>query len=222
MYVHNRVQRIRQTTKPEQWHYVHTEDNPADLASRSVPASLLAKTTWFTGPHFLMNTPNESEQAQPFSKAECFQRFSSLSSLIQGIAFLIHNAKSHIHFKRTDKCKGWHKCDLPRTPEELSQAKEIIIGTVQKRAFPKEFKALMMNEPVHPSSNLLHLSPILQNNLICLGDRLKNANLDIGETNPIILPKDNHVSLLFVRHYHSQVQHQGRHLKEGALRAAGF
>ncbi|XP_028822925.1 uncharacterized protein LOC114778148, partial [Denticeps clupeoides] len=248
VYVHNRVQRIRQTTKPEQWHYVRTEDNPADLASRSVPASLLAKTTWFTGPQFLMNTPNESEQAQPFDlvepeldvnvrtqvrsyvtelreknlKAESFQRFSSLSSLIRAISFLIHNARSHIHSKRTEKCKGWHKCDLPRTPEELSQAKEIIIGAVQKRAFPKEFKALMMNEPVHPSSNLLHLSPILQNNLICLGGRLKNANLDIGETNPIILPKDNHVSLLFVRHYHSQVQHQGRHLTEGALRAAGF
>lgn len=36
VYVHNRVQRIRQTTRPEQWHYVCTENNPADHASRSV------------------------------------------------------------------------------------------------------------------------------------------------------------------------------------------
>ena len=53
VYVHNRVQRIRQTTNPEQWHYVRTEDNPADIASRSVPASRLTQTMWFSGPTFL-------------------------------------------------------------------------------------------------------------------------------------------------------------------------
>lgn len=53
VYVHNRVQRIRQSTKPEQWFYIPTEHNPADLASRSVQASRLAETTWLTGPAFL-------------------------------------------------------------------------------------------------------------------------------------------------------------------------
>lgn len=38
VYVHNRVHRIRQTTSPEQWHYVSSEQNPADLATRSIPA----------------------------------------------------------------------------------------------------------------------------------------------------------------------------------------
>ena len=54
VYVHNRVQRIRQSTRPDQWHYVPTpEHNPADHASRGVPASQLTSTSWFTGPPFL-------------------------------------------------------------------------------------------------------------------------------------------------------------------------
>lgn len=62
VYVHNRVQRIRQSSKPEQWHYVHSEENPADHASRSLPASHLAQTTWFAGPSFLRSPPTGKAQ----------------------------------------------------------------------------------------------------------------------------------------------------------------
>ena len=47
------VQPIRKFTKPEQWHYVCTTQNPADHATRFVPAAKLASTTWLTGPSFL-------------------------------------------------------------------------------------------------------------------------------------------------------------------------
>ncbi|XP_055505290.1 uncharacterized protein LOC129705648 [Leucoraja erinacea] len=57
VYVHNRVRPIRQTTRPEQWHYVPTDQNPVDFATRSVSASQLANTSWFTGPAFLHKPP---------------------------------------------------------------------------------------------------------------------------------------------------------------------
>ncbi len=53
VYVHNRVQRIRQFSKPKQWRYIPTEHNPADIASRSIHASKLVESTWLTGPEFL-------------------------------------------------------------------------------------------------------------------------------------------------------------------------
>lgn len=52
--VNNRVQRIRQSSHPSQWRYVATENNPADLGSRSVPASQLQGTSWLMGPRFLL------------------------------------------------------------------------------------------------------------------------------------------------------------------------
>ncbi|XP_040077158.1 uncharacterized protein LOC120849101 [Ixodes scapularis] len=48
VYVGNRVERIRKSTQPEQWHYVRTDSNPADLATRFVPAARLQETDWLT------------------------------------------------------------------------------------------------------------------------------------------------------------------------------
>lgn len=36
IYVHNRVQRIHQTTTTDQWHYVPMDDNTANHTSRSL------------------------------------------------------------------------------------------------------------------------------------------------------------------------------------------
>ena len=57
-YVANRVQEIHNNTKPEQWHYVRTDSNPTDAASRGLTAHQLAHgSLWLKGPEFL-STPN--------------------------------------------------------------------------------------------------------------------------------------------------------------------
>lgn len=106
---------------------------------------------------------------------ERFQRFSSFASLVRAVALPIHIAKCFKCSNNVNKCQGWHCCDLPCTPDELSQAKEVILAAVQKKA-----------------------------------------------KNPVILPKDDHISVLLVRHHHAQVKHQDLHLTEGAVRAAGL
>lgn len=129
VYVHNRVQRVRQTTRPEQWHYVCTENNPADHASRSVTPSLLAQTTWFTGPDFLYSH-SEPERVQSFDlvkpesdvdvrppvstyasklqvkglNTERFQRFSSFASLVRAMTLLIHIARCFKRSNSMNKC----------------------------------------------------------------------------------------------------------------------
>ncbi|XP_041926339.1 uncharacterized protein LOC121690066 isoform X1 [Alosa sapidissima] len=246
VYVHNRVLRIRQSTIPEQWHYVNTEDNPADLASRSVPAARLTQTRWFNGPTFLRKLSVQPDLAQSFSlvspesdaevrpvvksyitdlqgkvlSTERFERFSTFDTLQRAIALLIHIARS---FKTpTGKCKGWHRCGLPHSVDELSQAREVIIRAVQRNTFVKEFEALERGKQVPLNSCLRSLNPILQADLLRLGGRLKNADVAIEQNNPVILPKEHHVSLLLTRYHHAQVKHQGRHLTEGAVRAAGL
>ncbi len=51
VYVHNRVLRIRQSSRPEQWFYVSTELNPADHASRGVATSQLGMIRYGSRDH---------------------------------------------------------------------------------------------------------------------------------------------------------------------------
>lgn len=169
VYVHNRMHRIRQTTSPEQCHYVASEQNPADLATRSVAASQLMDTMWFKGPDFLYKPPKPDTQehfeliepemdvdvrptvsathieAKPFT-SERFKRFSTWNSLLRAICFLIHQVRSHKSSSISDTsqhtCKAWHQCSRPHTPEELVAGRRLIIETVQRDSFPCEHAAL--------------------------------------------------------------------------------
>ena len=53
VYVANRVHKIHSVSCPAQWNHVSTDQNPADLASRGVPAHQLKDTIWLQGPAFL-------------------------------------------------------------------------------------------------------------------------------------------------------------------------
>lgn len=97
-----------------------------------------------------------------------------------------------------------------------------MLKAAQKAAFAKELSALLADQPVSKSSRLRKLNPIMESNFICVGGRLKHSEISTAEKNPIILPKESHTSLLLIRHHHEQVKHQGRHLTEGAIRAAGL
>ncbi|XP_063733027.1 uncharacterized protein LOC134860115 [Eleginops maclovinus] len=205
---------------------------------------------WFNGPTFLRKpsvqpdpasvipqsfsivSPESDAEVRPAVKSyitdlqgkvlstERFERFSTFDTLQRAIALLIHIGRSFS--TPTGKCKGWHHCDLPRSVDELSQAREVIIRAVQRNTFVKEFEALERGKQVPLSSCLRSLNPVLQDDLLCLGGRLKNADVSIEQKNPVILPKEHHVSLLLTRYHHAQVKHQGRQLTEGAVRAAGL
>lgn len=60
-YVANRVQRIRQHSDPEQWNYITTEANLADVGSRGVLANELIQSLWFRGPSHLQTDKTEKE-----------------------------------------------------------------------------------------------------------------------------------------------------------------
>ncbi|XP_041427144.1 uncharacterized protein LOC121396364 [Xenopus laevis] len=138
VYVSNRVLRIRRSTSPQQWHYVSTQHNAADHATRSVAACHLKATTWFTGPAFLycstacnircdtfefidpdadgeirpevsvLNTVTSDRQLE----SHRFSRFSTWMSLVRAIAILIHIAKSYTSTLPVSQksCKDWHHC----------------------------------------------------------------------------------------------------------------
>ena len=52
-YVTSRVRSVLNTSHPNQWSYVSTHENPADIASRAHTPYELVKTQWLVGPNFL-------------------------------------------------------------------------------------------------------------------------------------------------------------------------
>lgn len=64
MFVANRIDRIRSSTKPEQWAYVASEDHLADHASRGLTAEQLKTLNWFTRPKFLWQKQQPDRQCK--------------------------------------------------------------------------------------------------------------------------------------------------------------
>lgn len=112
-------------------------------------------------------------------------------------------------------------CDRSHTPEELEAAKLTIQRSVQRDAYPEEYAALQEKRAISNTSAILNLDPVMCNGLLRYGDVL-NTTLSVEIKNPVILPKQKHVTKLLVIHYHEKVNHQGRQLTEDAVRAVGL
>ncbi|XP_076874397.1 uncharacterized protein LOC143524681 [Brachyhypopomus gauderio] len=251
VFVSNRVQRIRRSSQPSQWCYVSSDQNPADLATRGVPAADLKETTWLTGPAFLLQSdqttchertfdlinPDDDLDVRPevmtlatvamdpHLGAGRFSRFSTWKSLIRGVSGLMHIAASFRKDCDTDPrgCKGWHHCAVPRDVNELIRAKNIIIKAVQAEVYAKELQCISSGEKLPKGSPLLNLSPVTgEDGFLRVGGRISQACIPDEEKKPIIIPGRHHIAVLIARHYHEQCQHQGRHFTEGTVRAAGY
>ncbi|KAI4892131.1 hypothetical protein NFI96_008825, partial [Prochilodus magdalenae] len=244
VYVSNRVQRIRKSSLPEQWNYVPTTMNPADQASRSIPANTLMSSMWLKGPDFLLKpdkdgvdmessfdlvNPDSDPDVRPLVTScatrvvespldpRRFESFSSWGSLVRVLARLIHIANTFKQGNSKSSCRGWHICKGPG-PEDLVKAKGVVIRSLQYKAFPEVFAYIQAGKDIPKQSQLCKLSPYLDEaGCLRVGGRLSLADLESDERNPLIIPRHHHVTILLVRHYHQQVHHQGRHFTEGAV-----
>ncbi|XP_041424892.1 uncharacterized protein LOC121395423 [Xenopus laevis] len=250
VYVSNRINRIRKSTSPDQWHYVTTIQNPADHGTRPIQATHLKHTNWFSGPDFLYYSvtshqpeANTFDLVEPGSDCEIrpevtalatevherqldsrrFLRFSNWKSLVRGITTLIHISKSFSCNKQKDSCKGWHCCRKLCHPLDYLQAETVIVKCVQQEVFSEEIKSLSRTKKVTDQSLIKCLNPIIdKEGLLRVGGRLSNSDMAESEKHPLIIPASHHIATLLVKHYHEKVAHQGRHFTEGALRSAGL
>ena len=165
IYVANRVQAIRKISFPDQWRYVESSNNPADLATRGLRPKDLAESSWLTGPEFLRNSseisvtgeeraflsaddPEVRKEPKPLMTrttstesptigAERFKGYSSWSSLRGAIAVLIAKVKSQKE-RNTLGGRSLHVRYLYLSPEVMAQATEVIIKSVQRETFKEE------------------------------------------------------------------------------------
>ncbi|GAA6084831.1 uncharacterized protein LOC113098256, partial [Tachysurus ichikawai] len=222
VYVANRVAQIRRSSKPEQWHHVNSELNPADLGTRFIPAAVLPYTNWFSGPEFLHQpilrdtfenesfelvepekdrdirpqvvtlTTKTTEQSLGSHRFECFSEWRSLISM----AMLVYVARSFSQERKTGDCKGWHWCKKGLQSVH-TQAKTFIIKCVQEEHYKDELKGLEKGEEISQQSALKKLSPFVdKEGLIRVGGRLQSAELSDQEKHPLVIPASHHVATL--------------------------
>ena len=179
IHVANRVQTIRKISSPDEWRYVESSVNPADLATRGLHPKDLAVSSWLSGPEFLRNpsdittpgteqailSPNDPElrkdlkplttstklSGSPTLGTERFKRYSSWPSLRLAIAILIAKVKSLKERNTSDKpSQSVHY--QHQSPDVIDRAAKVIIKAVQREAFKEEFKVIAQSSSENDSS----------------------------------------------------------------------
>ena len=106
-------------------------------------------------------------------------------------------------------------CNDSKTISNKLKAERLLIHTVHAEVFQEEIFSLQQSKCVSKRS-LVHLSPFLdEDGILRVRGRLKRASIPSHEKHPIIIPKNSHIAVLIIRHYHDKVQHQGRRFTEG-------
>ncbi|XP_011699154.1 PREDICTED: uncharacterized protein LOC105456646 [Wasmannia auropunctata] len=235
-YVANQVANVQRALPGARWHYVPGEENPADCASRGLsPGDLVHHSLWWRGSAWLgvadrrwinESPPPEPDEESPEQRVrahvavaqdnpELLLRFSGLQRLLRVTAW----CRRWLNAGRANRGGEGSSVAGTLSPGELEEAEQTWIAVVQSVWFATELKAITRGEAVPRRSNLLRLSPFLdEHGLLRVGGRLKCAILSRDERHPIILPRESRLTALVVDAYHRRMLHDRTQLTLGSLR----
>ena len=203
-FVANRISVIRETSSLEQWHYVNTDDNPADDASRGVSAAQLHR--WINGPTFLQQpisawpqppedinlkiAPDDPEVRKEAAAFTCetvcsdiltttISRCSSWSRLRRVVAWVLRYKSNLLRRvkERENSKETMQKTTIgPVTVHELREAEKEIIKHVQHVTFSEEIKVLTKEQGKASNCKAIKKS----SNIYQLDPVIKNGLLRVG------------------------------------------
>ncbi|XP_050054515.1 uncharacterized protein LOC126549425 [Aphis gossypii] len=192
--------------------------NPADCASRGLPPSELRKCTlYWKGPRFL-KSPVETwtqdfsclglEQL-PETKPVCLLtredppcewaiRFSSFNQMIRVTAQVLR-------FIQMCRKRSVELGYLRQS--ELDAAVQVVVKVAQ-RCYLSDLVGSLSKGTTIPSKSLARLCPFLDSaNLVRVGGRMQNSNWSERRKHPMLIPKESHLAVLIVRHWHLYACH---------------
>ena len=240
VFVANRTQLINNFSNLDQWRYVNSRQNPADVASRGLGSpEQFQDSMWLDGPTFL-RMPETDWPQQPVSFHAQAEETSNVVSTTDPTdtldAFITHYSDWHRLKRATAFILRLRKILLAKARkqteessrdglsiEELDDAESCIIKWVQRQCFGPEIQLLTQSESYNPSRGrekkrngkmprwLHRLDPFLDcNGFMRVGGRLSKASFPMEMMHPLMLPKKHHVSLLIIRAKHCSLGHAGR------------
>lgn len=231
-FVASRVGFIHEFSEPEQWNYVPTKMNSADLPTRGLTVHELETCNfWWNGPEFLTKSPEEwpkrRGEIRPAEEADSEIRSAAKTTLTSVKAEQNDLGRLHPrHFSdwtRLIRVTAWIRrfiknCRLKKdkvqanslTVPELDQAKTFWYKYAQTDAFAEEQHDLKSGHNVTKHSKLLTLNPCIDSDgVIRLDGRLKlGKHLPYKAKFPIILPREHDVTRLVIQHYDKAGRHK--------------
>ena len=96
------------------------------------------------------------------------------------------------------------------TLDDLLGAELAVIRYCQRQRFGEEISALFSWKAIVSRQSSIHrLDPVLQDGLLRVGGRLSRGAMPEEAKHPLILSKDQHVSMLILKHVHQNLGHGG-------------
>ena len=215
-YINNRVSAILDNTRPEQWRWVDTANNPADIASRGMELEQLKDCDlWWKGPLFLRDEVTPWPKEKKYLKTdeelkknvikEVFMNYVKLDWLPDFDQF---QTLDELAEETAQLNRARQKLDDNITIDDKEEALKILVKEAQAEGFPKELEQLEKGGQVSARSNIVKLNPILDNDgLIRCLTRLRNANIPESTSKPVLLPKDHAVTKLIILDQHEKTRH---------------
>ena len=226
-YVTSRVESILHSSKSEQWHYINTSENPADIATKAHTPKQLINTPWFSGPQFLQQGSYLLPRREKVPLPEVVEEVTVLQSSKQNntvFSYIVNKSESLVRTIHVTALVFLFISKIKKSSitEEEARSKAILflVRKTQQDYFSDLYHDLSNSRP---SKYLESLCPFLDtNNIIRVGGRLRHSDIAYDEKHPILLPPNHPLTIMILRNHHQRTHHQGRHVTVAAVKQAGF
>ncbi|GBO44249.1 hypothetical protein AVEN_47383-1 [Araneus ventricosus] len=195
-FVKNRVKEIQRLSERGNWSHCPGKENPADLLSRGIPASNLAKSSlWWHGPPWLSKPIYDSQFVFDLNKYSDLNKVLVITTLVKRFVNKLRKLPTEVG---------------PCSAAELLEAEQDWIKFEQNLVYSSELERIKSGKQISKNSSLYKLAPYLDdNNVLRVRGRLEESEFSSNEIHPIILPKQSKFSELLIRREHNKVCHGG-------------
>jgi hypothetical protein len=237
-FVSNRLGEILEVSQADEWKWVPTKHNPADVATRSNKKfTISTHEFWTYGPEFLKYNPShwpkqpttlqttDSEEAkqkfvgllkEDIDDVVNIERFSSWDKVTRVTAWVLRYIgilQSRIKTNTTDRLKMNlnHRLIPELQPDEILKAEHVLVLKSQNKSFQEEKALLRSKKSLPKSSKIFTLAPFVdEKDLIRMSTRIQNSpEISDDRKYPIVLDGKSHVAKLIVKSLHEKCFHQG-------------
>ena len=96
------------------------------------------------------------------------------------------------------------------TLSDIGESKSVLFRIAQEESYPEKYALLHKVKCLPKNSSLIPLNPILQGNLICVGERANSEKIQYACKNQVIISKLHPISKLVIKDCHEKCARIGR------------